>query len=170
MIKKHFIIALIMLLAALSRLIPHPPNFTPLIAIALFSGFYVADKVLIYGLPIAIMLISDLFLGFYSISIFVYLSFLLISFFGTLSKNPGAIKIVSAVLLGSVSFFIITNFGVWVLGGYPRNLAGLLRCYIVAIPFFKNTLMGSFFYSTIMILCYLFCREIYKLFRTFKMF
>ena len=159
-----------MLLAALSRLIPHPPNFTPLIAIALFSGFYVADKVLIYGLPIATMLISDLFLGFYSISIFVYLSFLLISFFGTFSKNPGAVKIVSAILLGSVSFFIITNFGVWVLGGYPRNLAGLSSCYTEAIPFFKNTLMGSFFYSTIMILCYLFCREIYKLFRTFKMF
>ena len=159
-----------MLLAALSRLIPHPPNFTPLIAIALFSGFYAANKALIYGLPIATMLISDLFLGFYSISIFVYLSFLLISFFGTFSKNPGAVKIVSAILLGSVSFFIITNFGVWVLGGYPRNLAGLLRCYIVAIPFFKNTLMGSFSYSTIMILCYLFCREIYKLFRTFKMF
>ena len=86
--KKHFIIALIMLLAALSRLIPHPPNFTPQIAIALFSGFYAADKVLIYGLPIATMLISDLFLGFYRTSIFVYLSFLLISFFGTLLKLP----------------------------------------------------------------------------------
>ena len=168
--KKHFIIALIMLLAALSRLIPHPPNFTPLIAIALFSGFYAANKVLIYGLPIVIMLISDLFLGFYSISIFVYLSFLLISFFGTMSKNPGAIKIISGVLLGSVSFFIITNFGVWILGGYPRNFAGLLSCYTMAIPFFNNTLAGSFFYSTIMILCYLFCKEIYKLFRTSKMF
>ena len=170
MIKKHFIIALIMLLAAFSRLIPHSPNFTPQIAIALFSGFYAADKVLIYGLPIATMLISDLFLGFYSISIFVYLSFLLISFFGTMSKNPGAIKIISGVLLGSVSFFIITNFGVWILGGYPRNFAGLLSCYTMAIPFFNNTLAGSFFYSTIMILCYLFCKEIYKLFRTSKMF
>ena len=159
-----------MLLAALSRLIPHPPNFTPLIAIALFSGFYAANKVLIYGLPIVIMLISDLFLGFYSISIFVYLSFLLISFFGTMSKNPGAIKIIFGVLLGSVSFFIITNFGVWILGGYPRNFAGLLSCYTMAIPFFNNTLAGSFFYSTIMILCYLFCKVIYKLFRTSKMF
>ena len=159
-----------MLLAALSRLIPHPPNFTPLIAIALFSGFYAANKVLIYGLPIVIMLISDLFLGFYSISIFVYLSFLLISFFGTMSKNPGAIKIIFGVLLGSVSFFIITNFGVWILGGYPRNFAGLLSCYTMAIPFFNNTLAGSFFYSTIMILCYLFCIEVYKLFRTSKMF
>ena len=159
-----------MLLAALSRLIPHPPNFTPSIAIALFSGFYAANKVLIYGLPIVIMLISDLFLGFYSISIFVYLSFLLISFFGTMSKNPGAIKIIFGVLLGSVSFFIITNFGVWILGGYPRNFAGLLSCYTMAIPFFNNTLAGSFFYSTIMILCYLFCKEIYKLFRTSKMF
>ena len=168
--KKHFIIALIMLLTALSRLIPHPPNFTPFIAIALFSGFYAANKVLIYGLPIVTMLISDLFLGFYSISIFVYLSFLLISFFGTMSKNPGAIKIISGVLLGSVSFFIITNFGVWILGGYPRNFTGLLSCYTMAIPFFKNTLAGSFFYSTIMILCYLFCKEIYKLFRTSKMF
>ena len=159
-----------MLLAALSRLIPHPPNFTPLIAIALFSGFYAANKVLIYGLPIVIMLISDLFLGFYSISIFIYLSFLLISFFGTMSKNPGAIKIIFGVLLGSISFFIITNFGVWILGGYPRNFAGLLSCYTMAIPFFNNTLAGSFFYSTIMILCYLFCKVIYKLFRTSKMF
>ena len=97
--KKHFVIALIMVLAAISRLIPHPPNFTPVTAIALFSGFYVTNKLLVYALPIGIMMLSDLFLGFSSISYFVYGAFALVSFIGTLSKNPKIFKIVSCILL-----------------------------------------------------------------------
>ena len=157
--KKHFVIALIMVLAAISRLIPHPPNFAPVTAIALFSGFYVTNKLLVYALPIGIMMLSDLFLGFSSISYFVYGAFLLVSFIGTLSKNPKIFKIVPCILLSSISFFIITNFGVWILGGYPKTWTGLATCYTMAIPFFKNSLMGDFFYTGVMILCYLLSRK-----------
>lgn len=134
-----------MVLAAISRLIPHPPNFAPVTAIALFSGFYVTNKLLVYALPIGIMMLSDLFLGFSSISYFVYGAFVLVSFIGTLSKNPKIFKIVPCILLSSISFFIITNFGVWILGGYPKTWTGLATCYTMAIPFFKNSLMGDFF-------------------------
>ena len=153
--KKHFVIALIMVLAAISRLIPHPPNFAPVTAIALFSGFYMTNKLLVYALPIGIMMLSDLFLGFSSISYFVYGAFVLVSFIGTLSKNPKIFKIVPCILLSSINFFIITNFGVWILGDYPKTWTGLATCYTMAIPFFKNSLMGDFFYTGVMILCYL---------------
>ena len=145
--KKHFVIALIMVLAAISRLIPHPPNFAPVTAIALFSGFYVTNKLLLYTLPIGIMMLSDLFLGFSSISYFVYGAFLVVSFIGNLSKNPKILKIVPSILLSSISFFIITNFGVWIIGGYPKTWSGLATCYTMAIPFFKNSLMGDLFYT-----------------------
>ena len=144
-----------MVLAAISRLIPHPPNFAPVTAIALFSGFYMTNKLLVYALPIGIMMLSDLFLGFSSISYFVYGAFVLVSFIGTLSKNPKIFKIVPCILLRSINFFIITNFGVWILGDYPKTWTGLATCYTMAIPFFKNSLMGDFFYTGVMILCYL---------------
>ena len=153
--KKHFIIALIMVLAAFSRLIPHPPNFAPITAIALFSGFYVTNKFLVYALPIGIMILSDLFIGFSSITFFVYFAFLIVSFIGTQSKNPSFL----AILISSSSFFIITNFGVWILGGYPKTWTGLATCYTMAIPFFKNSLMGDFFYSGVMILSYSLSRK-----------
>ena len=139
-----------MVLAAFSRLIPHPPNFAPITAIALFSGFYVTNKFLVYALPMGIMIISDLFIGFSSITFFVYFAFLMVSFIGTQSKKPSFL----AILISSISFFIITNFGVWILGGYPKTWTGLVTCYTIAIPFFKNSLMGDFFYSGVMILCY----------------
>ena len=110
--KKHFIIALIMVLAAFSRLIPHPPNFTPVTAIALFGGLYLSNKAMAYALPLTVMAISDLFLGFSSITFFVYFAFLIVSFIGTQSKKPSFL----AILISSISFFIITNFGVWILG------------------------------------------------------
>ena len=139
-----------MVLAAFSRLIPHPPNFAPITAIALFSGFYVTNKFLVYALPMGIMIISDLFIGFSSITFFVYFAFLMVSFIGTQSKKPSFL----AILISSISFFIITNFGVWILGGYPKTWTGLVTCYTIAIPFFKNSLMGDLFYSGVMILCY----------------
>lgn len=144
-----------MVLAAFSRLIPHPPNFAPITAIALFSGFYVTNKFLVYALPIGIMILSDLFIGFSSVTFFVYFAFLIVSFIGTQSKKPSFL----AILISSISFFIITNFGVWILGGYPKTWTGLVTCYTMAIPFFKNSLMGDFFYSGVMILSYSLSRK-----------
>ena len=154
--KKQIVIIAFMLVAILFRLIPHLPNFTPITAIALFGGLYFTNKYMAYLVPIFIMGLSDLFLGFSTISIFVYVAFLLVSFIGTQTKKPS----VFTILLGSLSFFVITNFGVWLLS-YPKNLTGLLECYTLAIPFFRNSLLGDFFYSGVMILGFNFVQKRY---------
>lgn len=145
--KKQLFIIVFMLVAVLFRLLPHLPNFTPITAIALFGGLYFTNKSMAYLVPLFIMVLSDLFLGFHSISIFVYAAFLLVSFIGTQTKKPS----VFTILLSSIGFFIITNFGVWILS-YPKNWTGLIECYTLAIPFFRNSLLGNFFYSGVMIL------------------
>ena len=145
--KKQIAIIAFMLLAVLFRLLPHLPNFTPITAIAIFGGLYFTNKTMAYLVPLFIMVMSDLFLGFHTISIFVYAAFILVSFIGTRTKKPS----VFTILLSSISFFIITNFGVWLIG-YPKTWAGLVECYTLAIPFFRNSLLGDFFYSGVMIL------------------
>ena len=145
--KRQIVIIAFLLVAVLLRLIPHLPNFTPVTAIALFGGLYFTRKSWAYLAPLFIMVISDLFLGFHSISIFVYAAFLLVSFIGTQTKKPS----VFTILLSSISFFIITNFGVWLIG-YPKTWTGFVECYTLAIPFFRNSLLGDFFYSGVMIL------------------
>ena len=145
--KKQIVIIAFMLLAVLFRLLPHLPNFTPITAIALFGGLYFSNKSMAYLVPLFIMVLSDLFLGFHTISIVVYAAFLLVSFIGTRTKKPS----VFTILLSSISFFIITNFGVWLIG-YPKTWTGLVECYTLAIPFFRNSLLGDFFYSGAMIL------------------
>lgn len=145
--KKQIVITAFMLLAVLFRLLPHLPNFTPITAIALFGGLYFSNKSMAYLVPLFIMVLSDLFLGFHTISIVVYAAFLLVSFIGTRTKKPS----VFTILLSSISFFIITNFGVWLIG-YPKTWTGLVECYTLAIPFFRNSLLGDFFYSGVMIL------------------
>ena len=154
--KKQLIIIAFMLIAVLFRLVPHLPNFTPVTSIALFGGLYFSNKTLAYVAPLFIMLLSDLFLGFHSISIVVYAAFLFVSFIGTQSKNPS----VFAILLSSISFFVITNFGVWLIS-YPKSWVGLVECYTLAIPFFRNSLLGDFFYSGVMILGYNFVHKRY---------
>jgi len=145
--KKQIVIIAFMLFAVLFRLLPHLPNFTPITAIALFGGLYFSNKSIAYLVPLFIMVLSDLFLGFHTISIVVYAAFLLVSFIGTRTKKPS----VFTILLSSISFFIITNFGVWLIG-YPKTWTGLVECYTLAIPFFRNSLLGDFFYSGVMIL------------------
>ena len=145
--KKQIVIIAFMLLAVLFRLLPHLPNFTPITAIALFGGLYFSNKSMAYLVPLFIMVLSDLFLGFHTISIVVYAAFLLVSFIGTRTKKPS----VFTILLSSISFFIITNFGVWLIG-YPKTWTGLVECYTLAIPFFRNSLLGDLFYSGVMIL------------------
>jgi hypothetical protein len=145
--KKQIVIIAFMLLAVLFRLLPHLPNFTPITAIALFGGLYFSNKSMAYLVPLFIMVLSDLFLGFHTISIVVYAAFLLVSFIGTRTKKPS----VFTILLSGISFFIITNFGVWLIG-YPKTWTGLVECYTLAIPFFRNSLLGDFFYSGVMIL------------------
>ena len=154
--KKNLIIAIIMLAAVLTRLVPHLPNFTPVTAIALFGGLYISNKILAYALPLIIMFISDIFLGFSSITLFVYSGFMLVTLIGKLRKKSNILTI----SMGSLSFFIVTNFGVWLLG-YPKTWTGLVECYTLALPFFRNSLLGDFFYSGVMIIGFNFIQKHY---------
>ena len=142
--NKNIVIASIIILAVLSRLVPHPPNFAPITGIALFSSKKINNKLFGVFLPIIPLFISDLFIGISFINIFVYLSFVIIYFLGSISSKIE----VKLVFLSSVIFFILTNLGVWYLG-YPKNVEGLITCFTLAVPFFINTILGDLFYSFI---------------------
>ena len=140
--KRNIAILSMIVLAVITRLLPHPPNVAPITAIALFAGCNIKDKNLAFMLPLLCMFVTDLFLGFHMIMPFVYLSFMCISYIGISSK-----KINNGTILGSsLLFFLVTNFGVWYLG-YPNTLAGLVSCYTLAIPFFVNTIIGDLFFT-----------------------
>ena len=143
--KKQLILLSFIIVAALFRLFPHLPNVTPITAMALFSGVYFGNKKYAFVLPLLAMFLSDLFLGFSGITLFVYTAFILVSYIGFASKKMN----IKTILLSSLSFFLITNFGVWLIG-YPKTMTGLLECYTLAIPFFRNALIGDFFFAGIL--------------------
>ena len=138
--------------AAALRLVPHPPNFSPIDAIALFSGAYVGRRALAFVAPLAALLLSDLVLGFYHGMATVYATVALIVVIGWwLSSKRTPLRIGVAALASSVIFFAITNFGMWLFSGfYPLTSAGLAACYVAAIPFFQNTAAGDLFYATLL--------------------
>jgi hypothetical protein len=138
--------------AAALRLVPHPPNFSPIDAMALFSGAYFGRRALAFVAPLAALLLSDLVLGFYAGMNFVYASVALIVLIGWwVSERRTLLRVGTAALAGSVAFFVITNFGMWLFSGiYPRSMAGLEACYVAAIPFFQNTLAGDLFYASLL--------------------
>lgn len=131
-----------------------PPNFAPIAAMALFSGTYFLDRRQALIVPIAAMLISDAFIGFYNLFIMlsVYLCFLLSAVIGFyIKKNKNISNIIGGSLLSSVVFYLITNYAVWAFSWlYPQTFAGLLQSYIMAIPFFRWTLLGDLFYVTML--------------------
>ena len=138
--------------AAALRLVPHPPNFTPIGAMALFSGVYFRRHPLALVAPFAAMLLSDAVIGFHSGMPFVYASFALIVVLGWfVVSRISIVPIAAATIASSVLFFVITNLGTWLLSGiYPYSLAGLGACYVAAIPFFQNTLAGDLFYAALL--------------------
>jgi hypothetical protein len=139
-------------LAALSRLVPHPWNFAPITGMALFAGSYFQDKRWAFGVPFIALLISDLFIGFYSTMWATYLAFAVIVGLGFWLANGRTFsRIAFATLSGSLLFFLITNFAVWLFSGlYPRTPLGFIECYALAIPFFQNTVLGDIFYTSIL--------------------
>ncbi|HBI46658.1 MAG TPA: hypothetical protein DDY78_27960 [Planctomycetales bacterium] len=162
------VLAIMILLAAMSRLLPHPPNFAPITAIALFGSAYFDRKWKALVVPLAAMLLSDSALeilyrlglspawGFHSLMWVVYGTFALIAGMGLwLRQRVRPMPVAGAVLASSVVFFLVTNFAVWALSanapfphGYPKTTAGLMECYTMAIPFFHWTLLGDLTYST----------------------
>lgn len=146
-LKKMIAPAAIIILAVLSRLIPHPPNFAPIGGLALFSGATL-NKKQAFAIPLVAMFVSDLFLGFHSTMLYVYGSFALIVFIGMQLKKIKFTNLLLASLISSGLFYLITNFGVWASTDlYPKNMNGLIQSYILALPFFKNTLLSDLFYT-----------------------
>ena len=139
--NRNLVIIGLIVLAVITRILPHPPNFTPITGIALFAVSRFSDKKLAFLLPILCMLITDVIIGFHSIVPFVYLSIIGISCIGYFSKKINH----ATVLKSSFLFFFISNFGVWLLG-YPNTISGFIACYTMALPFFVNTVLGDYFF------------------------
>ena len=152
--KEIFPISLIIILA-LARLIPHPPNFTPIIAIAIISGYFFKNINVSIIILLLAMFISDLFIGFYDNIIFVYTSLILITLiFHKISKKINFKNLFIYSFGGSLIFFLVSNFGVWVLGSpgvndiaYERTFSGLIECYVFAIPFFGNSFLSTLIFA-----------------------
>lgn len=149
---RFFVLAGMILAAAGSRLLPHPPNFAPIAALALFGGACFADRRAAFLVPLTAMLLSDLVLGLHRTLPVVYGSFAVLVCLGLwLRQHRTAVPIAAATLIGSVLFFALTNFGVWALGSlYPKSWEGLIACYVAAIPFFHNTVLGDALYATVL--------------------
>ena len=154
-LESYFLPIVLILILSFSRLIPHPPNFTPIIAVAIISSYFFKNIYLSCATLLISMLLADAFIGFYSNMFFVYFSLLLILFiFHIISEKMNFKNLFICGFIGSLIFFIISNFGVWVLGSpevrdiaYAKNLNGLVECYILAIPFFGNTFLSTLIFS-----------------------
>ena len=159
--NKFFYLLFFGVILALSRIIPHPPNFTPILASAIMAPMLVKDRWLGIAIPIVAMFISDVVIGFYSYQFVIYSSILAISLVSPMHKNYTRLGIMAVG--GSVWFFIATNFAEWIIWDYyPKTIEGLLTCYTVAIPFFKNTLISTCLFTgiiTIMIKYLVFVNE-----------
>jgi hypothetical protein len=134
-----------------SRLAPHPPNTTPLAAIALFGGVYLSRRWAVL-LPLAAVMISDIFLPWDATVPFNWAAFALTGVLAWwVRAHPSAARIGVGAVAASLLFFVITNAGVWVGGQlYPRTLTGLGQCFAAAVPFFRNTLAGDLFFTALL--------------------
>jgi hypothetical protein len=144
-------LALILLAAAL-RIAPHPWNFTPVGAMALFSGAVLKDRRLAFFFPLLALFFGDIFIGFHKLIPIVYASFLVNVAIGLWLRDRRTIpRITLATLFGAIQFFLVTNFAAWqFLGSYPHTASGLVACYIAGVPFFWNTLAGDALYAAIL--------------------
>ena len=148
MTLKRVVLAFIILMAALSRLIPHPPNFTPIIAMGLLGGVYFKNRQFAVIVPLLAMMVSDMVLGLHGTMIWVYSSIIVISLSASFLK-PKMVHLGFASIGSSLFFFLVTNFGIWSLGSYGYSFEGLVTCYTLAIPFFAHTLISTIIFSSI---------------------
>lgn len=155
---RNYTLGAILLLAAVSRVLPHPPNFAPITAMALLGGATLSNRKLAFIFPLVAMLISDTLLelttgwGFHSGMFVVYGTFSLIVALGVWLKNrKSSINIALATFTGSLLFFVITNFFTWMSSGmYPQTFDGLLTCYTIALPFFGSSVLGDAVFSSLL--------------------
>jgi hypothetical protein len=150
-VLRAILAAVMIILAAVLRIMPHPWNFTPIGAMALFSGAMFRDRRVAFLFPLAALFAGDLFIGLYRIIPIVYASFLLSVLIGTrLAERRTILRIGGAAFLGALQFFLISNAAIWQFyPTYPHTPAGLAACYIAGLPLFGNTLAGDALYSTL---------------------
>ena len=148
-------VSIMVAIAAATRFLPHPPNFTAIGGMALFGAATLTNKKLAFIVPIMAMLISDLFIpnGF---DLSVYTAFIAIAAMGLLISNKkGPMPVIVGSISASVIFFAISNFGVWASQAmYTKNAIGLMTCFQAAIPFFPNTLAADLFFSSLLFSSY----------------
>lgn len=154
---RSIFIATAIFVAAMSRLFPHIPNFTPIAAMALFGAVYFENKITAILIPLATMFLSDAALefttgwGFHNTIVYVYISFILTSCIGLWVKRNTTVQTIAiGSIASSVMFFIITNFGVWAAGGFAGGLTGMNATYVMGIPYFAPTLLGDVFFNSIL--------------------
>ena len=148
-------VSIMVAIAAATRFLPHPPNFTAIGGMALFGAATLTNKKLAFLVPIMAMLISDLFIP-NGVDLSVYTAFIVIAAMGLLISNKkGPMPVIVGSISASVIFFAISNFGVWASQAmYTKNTIGLITCFEAAIPFFPNTLAGDLFFSSLLFSSY----------------
>lgn len=147
------IAAFILMTGILFRLVPHEPNFTPVLALALFGGMYLRRpwSVLV---PVMMVAVTDFFLGWHATVPWTWGSLLLIAVAASnLRRANSMLAIAGGSIAAAVVFFLVTNFGVWIVY-YPKTMEGLTRCYTLALPFFRNTLISTLLYTTVFVALY----------------
>ncbi|MFH1207055.1 MAG: DUF6580 family putative transport protein [Patescibacteria group bacterium] len=151
--KQWFVgitVLIFVMATVLMRLVPHPYNFIPVGALALFCGTHIRSR---WGvlIPLAAMIVTDSIIGWHSLILFTWGCYALVGMIGWwVRQNKNIGRIVAGTVAGSVLFYIVTNFAVWAFTPlYSKTLAGLVQSYIMAIPFYRNTFFGDIFYVTV---------------------
>lgn len=146
---------ILIILSIIGRLIPHPANFTPLGGAALFGGAKLS-RPWNYLAPLFVLFVTDLVIGLHGTMLYVYAGFLVSAWLGEkFLQQPKLLKVAGITLVGSLSFFLISNFGVWMEGIlYPKTVAGLIDCYLAALPFLRNSILGDLFFASTFFVAY----------------
>ena len=150
---RTLVITGIVLAAAALRIAPHPMNFAPIGALALFGGAYFSSKSQALAIPLLSLIVGDVVTGFHQLIPFVYASFLVSVAIGFwLRGKRSAPRIGAATVAGAIQFYLVTNFALWAssIGSYPKTGGGLVACYIAGIPLFWNTLASDAFYAALL--------------------
>lgn len=161
---REYVALGLIIIGVIARLMPHLPNFSPLGAIALFSGTILSRRTSLI-IPLIIMVITDAVIGFHPLILFTYGSYVLIALWGywVTKKNLSILPVVGSSFVASVLFFIVSNLGVWLEGRlYPHTLSGFIATFIMAIPFFQNTILGDLFFTGIFFGTFALLRETYR--------
>tara|TARA_B100001057_G_scaffold428648_1_gene454276 strand:+ start:2472 stop:2984 length:513 start_codon:yes stop_codon:yes gene_type:complete len=147
--NNYYAIIGIIILLATARLLPHPPNFTPILGMAVFSGAIISKRLIAYLIPLAAMLLSDLYLGLHSGIPIIYFSLAVCVLIGTfIEARVTILNSFLSISLGVLVFFLITNLMVWYGSGmYEFSISGLMTCYLMGLPFVQNTFISSLLYG-----------------------